>query len=63
MEPVDLSAAWQACIRGRAASPKLWMDSHLAAWAQTAGLAFVTFDAGIRSYRLADLRLLTRSFF
>jgi toxin-antitoxin system PIN domain toxin len=59
MEPVGLDSAWRKNIATRAATPKLWMDAFLAAWAQTAGLAFVTFDAGFKSYPLENLQLLT----
>lgn len=59
MEPSGLEIVWQANIAARAATPKLWMDAYLAAWAQSAGLAFVTFDVGFRSYQLQHLQLLT----
>lgn len=58
MEPAGLDEAWRQHITGRTASPKLWMDAYLAAWAKTADLAFVTFDAGFKSYSLPDLQLL-----
>jgi predicted nucleic acid-binding protein len=59
MEPSGLAPAWQKNIAGRDATPELWMDAFLAAWAQTANLAFVTFDTGFKSYPLQHLQLLT----
>lgn len=61
MEPPGLEDAWQANIAGRKATPKLWMDAYLAAWAKSANLAIVTFDSGFRSYPLPSLELLTLS--
>ena len=58
MEPTELDAAYRSNIVARVATPKLWMDAFLAAWANTAGLAFVTFDAGFKSYQLGQLQLL-----
>jgi len=58
MEPTELEAAYRSNIVARVATPKLWMDAFLAAWANTAGLAFVTFDAGFKSYQLGQLQLL-----
>ena len=60
LEPPELEVTWRKYIVGRSASPKLWMDAFLAAWAQAAGLSFVTFDAGFRSYRLGNLQLLSQ---
>jgi toxin-antitoxin system PIN domain toxin len=58
LEPVGLEDAWQRHIAGRAATPKLWMDAYLAAWAETARLTLVTFDSGFRSFPLASLQIL-----
>lgn len=59
LEPADLHDQWSRNIRGRTASPGLWMDSFLAAWAECAGLALVTFDVDFRRYPLTLLELLT----
>ena len=59
MEPAGLAPIWRKNIAVRDATPKLWMDAFLAAWAQTANLAFVTFDKGFKSYPLQHLQLLT----
>ncbi len=59
LEPSAIDSAWKRNIANRAPTPKLWMDAYLAAWADTAGLAFVTFDSGFRSFRLNSLEILT----
>jgi predicted nucleic acid-binding protein len=38
------------------ASPKLCMDAYLAAFAITANLSLVTFDAGFRQFEQAGLK-------
>ena len=58
LEPVGLDEAWRTNIATRQSTPKLWMDAYLAAWAATAGIAFVTFDSGFKSYPLPELQLL-----
>ncbi len=58
IEPLGLDESWRKNIAGREASPKLWMDAYLSAWAKTANLAFVTFDSGFKSFSLRDLHLL-----
>lgn len=58
LEPVDIDAAWQRNIAGRVATPKLWMDAYLAAWAESARLSLVTFDSGFRHFSLESLLLL-----
>jgi toxin-antitoxin system PIN domain toxin len=58
LEPVGIDAAWQRNIAGRAATPKLWMDAYLAAWAQSGRLSFVTFDSGFKNYPLESLEIL-----
>jgi uncharacterized protein len=59
VEPIGLAAAWRENIATRTATPKLWMDAFLAAWAHSSNLAFVTFDAGFKSYQLDNLQLLS----
>ena len=58
LEPAGLDEAWHRNIATRQPTPKLWMDTYLAAWADAAGIAFVTFDSGFKSYPLPELRLL-----
>ena len=49
IEPIGLAAAWRDHIATRIATPKLWMDAFLAAWALSSNLALVTFDTGFKS--------------
>lgn len=58
LEPTGLEDAWQGHITGRTATPKLWMDAYLAAWAESARLTLVTFDSGFRRFPLSSLLLL-----
>ena len=58
LEPEGLDALWEQNISGPAATPKLWMDAYLAAWAEAARLGFVTFDAGFSAFTLRNLQLL-----
>lgn len=57
-EPVGLDSCWRDFALRKAASPKLWMDAYLAAYAVTGGLQLVTTDAGFRQFRGLDLRVL-----
>jgi toxin-antitoxin system PIN domain toxin len=57
-EPAGLTARWQAFAVRDAASPKLWMDAYLAAFAVAAGCRLVTTDAGFRQFPGLDLLLL-----
>jgi Predicted nucleic acid-binding protein, contains PIN domain len=47
-EPLDLDPKLRM-TRSREASPKLWADAYLAAFAHAAGLRLVTFDRAFRS--------------
>ncbi len=56
-EPVGLEAYWrQFCSRG-SASPKLWMDAYLAAFAVAGGYRMVTVDAAFAHFDGLDLIL------
>lgn len=57
-EPAGLTAHWQAFAVRDAASPKLWMDAYLAAFAMAAGCRLVTTDTGFRQFPGLDLLLL-----
>lgn len=46
-EPVELEQALRTRTTANSVSPKTWMDSYLAAFAETAGLALVTFDKAL----------------
>lgn len=58
-EPAGLPRQWQEYSRRDAASPKLWMDAHLAAFARTSGCQMVTTDRGFTQFEGLDLQLLT----
>lgn len=49
-EPAGIEAAWRMHTQGRDFSPKVWNDAYLAAFAQTAALALVTFDRAMTRY-------------
>ncbi|MBK9275125.1 MAG: PIN domain-containing protein [Flavobacteriales bacterium] len=57
-EPVGLYPAWTELASSSSASPKLWMDAYLAAYARTGGYALVTNDRGLKQLAQADVLLL-----
>lgn len=57
-EPAGLQAAWQRFARRTTASPKLWMDAYLAAFALTGGIAMVTTDRAFTQFDGLDLVVL-----
>ena len=57
-EPAGLDALWQRFAVRATASPKLWMDAYLAAFALAGGHRMVTTDAAFRQFRSLDLELL-----
>ena len=57
-EPAGLNEQWgEFCDLGRA-SPNLWTDAYLAAFARCAGLRLVTFDRGFSRFSRLDLLIL-----
>ena len=57
-EPAGLEALWRRfAVRGTA-SPKLWMDGYLAAFALAGGYRMVTTDAAFKQFAGLDLELL-----
>lgn len=48
-EPHGIDSGFRAFAKSREASPKLWADAYLAAFASTAGLRLITFDKAFRS--------------
>jgi len=48
-EPGGLEPRLRELAKGRQASPKIWADAYLAAFAAAAGLKLVTFDRALRS--------------
>jgi hypothetical protein len=57
-EPAGLEAHWRRFARRETASPKIWMDAYLAAFAFAGGYRMVTTDAAFRQFRGLDLELL-----
>lgn len=57
-EPDGIEDAWVELAARATASPKLWMDAYLAAFARTAGCTLVTTDAAFMHFPGLDLRLL-----
>lgn len=58
-EPPGIEVQWERLASRRSASPKLWMDAYLAAFAIAGGYRFVTTDRGFTQHPGLDLVLLT----
>ena len=56
-EPVALESEWKRCACVATASPKVWMDAYLAAFAIAGGLELVTFDRDFTHFTRHGLRL------
>jgi predicted nucleic acid-binding protein len=54
-----LEADWQRLSTVPSASPKLWMDAYLAAFAISGGYRLVTFDNAFTQFQGLDLELLS----
>jgi toxin-antitoxin system PIN domain toxin len=54
-EPSGLEAAWKKFAAGSKASPKVWMDAYLAAFAMTGGHQLVTTDKAFKQFKGLDL--------
>jgi toxin-antitoxin system PIN domain toxin len=57
-EPAGLEAEWRRFAVRETASPKIWMDAYLAAFALAGDCRMVTTDAAFRQFRGLDLELL-----
>jgi predicted nucleic acid-binding protein len=57
-EPLDLERLWHEFASRDTASPKLWMDAYLAAFAVAGGYRLVTFDKAFSQFSKLDLELL-----
>lgn len=57
-EPAGLEQRWRDFAVRQTASPKLWMDAYLAAFASAAGFRLVTLDTGFKQFPGLDLLLL-----
>ena len=60
-EPAGLEARWTLFALRNTASPKLWMDAYLAAFALAGGHRLVTTDAAFEQFRGLRLELLGRT--
>lgn len=54
-EPAGLEVRWKQFAARGTASPKLWMDGYLAAYALAGGHRLVTTDTAFRQFRGLDL--------
>jgi len=50
-EPAGIEATWKRFAAERRASPKLWMDAYLAAFAISGGYTLVTIDTGFAQFK------------
>ncbi len=57
-EPDGLERWWRQYSQRNSASPKLWMDAYLAAFARAEGCTMVTTDAAFKQFSGLDLLLL-----
>jgi toxin-antitoxin system PIN domain toxin len=57
-EPAGLEAIWRRLARPATASPKVWMDAYLAAFAIAGGLRLTTLDQDFRKFEADGLDLL-----
>ena len=57
-EPNGLETQWLALSTRDTASPKLWMDAYLAAFALTGGYRMVTNDSGYSQFQGLNLLVL-----
>jgi len=57
-EPAELEPLWKKLAVRGTASPKLWMDAYLAAFALAGRFQMVTTDVAFRQFRGLDLLIL-----
>ena len=57
-EPAGIEAQWERFALRDTASPKLWMDAYLAAFALAGGYRMVTTDGAFKQFRKLHLELL-----
>lgn len=58
-EPAGLESQWKSYAVRESASPKLWMDAYLAAFAAIEGYRLVTTDADFKQFGGLNLLLLS----
>jgi uncharacterized protein len=57
-EPTGVESRWKDLVVRSTASPKLWMDAYLAAFALAGGYRMVTTECGFRQFPDLDLLLM-----
>ncbi len=57
-EPESIEVVLRELTQAPTASPKVWTDAYLAAFARSAGIQLVTFDGGFRQFSGLQLILL-----
>ncbi len=57
-EPAGVESGWEKLASQKSASPKLWIDAYLAAFAIAGDFDLVTFDRDFAAFEKAGLRLL-----
>ena len=60
-EPSGIDVLWRSLSENPRPSPKLWMDSYLAAFAIAEGCRLMTFDRGFKQFESMGLDLLLLS--
>ena len=60
-EPQGIEAHWRTFATPTTASPKLWMDGYLAAFALAAGHELLTTDKAFKQFKGVRVQVLTKS--
>ncbi len=60
-EPRGLESHWKKWAGNAKASPKLWMDAYLAAFAMAGGYQLVTTDKAFKQFKGLDLLVLSKA--
>ena len=55
-EPAGLEVRWHELAGVKTASPKIWMDAYLAAFALTQNIGLLTLDQGFRNFEKSGLQ-------
>ena len=60
-EPPGIEIAWRRFADRKTASPKLWMDAYLAAFALTSGHRLITTDGAFTQFKKLEAEILSKS--
>ena len=60
-EPQGIEAHWRAFATPATASPKLWMDAYLAAFALAAGHELLTTDKAFKQFKEVKVQVLSKT--